>query len=74
MISGLIFRNNAGFANTNSNIESFNATIKRDFTGRRRMSIGISVLINFNNHYARLVINPNISQYIHFHSVIMDKL
>lgn len=27
------------FANTNSNIESFNATIKRDFTGRSRMSI-----------------------------------
>ena len=34
-----IFRNNPGFANTNSNIESFNAAIKRDFTTRRRLSI-----------------------------------
>jgi hypothetical protein len=30
-----IFRNNPGFANTNSNLESFNATIKRDFTNGR---------------------------------------
>ena len=27
-----IFRNKPGYANTNSNLESFNATIKRDFT------------------------------------------
>ena len=34
-----IFRNPPGFANTNSNIESFNATIKRDFTGRKKLKI-----------------------------------
>ena len=34
-----IFRNAPGFANTNSNIESFNATFKRDFTKRIRGSL-----------------------------------
>ena len=34
-----IFRNSPGFANTNSNIESFNATFKRDFTKRIKGSI-----------------------------------
>jgi len=37
-----VFRNPPGFANTNSNIESFNASIKRDFTIRRRMSISVN--------------------------------
>lgn len=34
-----IFRNSPGFANTNSNIESFNATFKRDFTKRIKGSM-----------------------------------
>jgi hypothetical protein len=38
-----IFRNNPGFANTNSNIESFNNVIKRDFTGRRKLSVKVAL-------------------------------
>ena len=38
-----IFRNKPGFANTNSNIESFNATIKRDFTNRKRWTIKLAL-------------------------------
>ena len=34
-----IYHSPPGFANTNSNIESFNATFKRDFTKRRRQNI-----------------------------------
>jgi hypothetical protein len=34
-----IFRNPPGYANTNSNIESFKATLKRDFTGRRKLKV-----------------------------------
>ena len=34
-----IFRNKPGYAKTNSNIESFNAAIKRDFTGRARLNM-----------------------------------
>ena len=34
-----IFRTLPGFATTNSNIESFNSVIKRDFTSRKRQSI-----------------------------------
>ena len=34
-----IFRTPPGFATTNSNIESFNSVIKRDFTSRKRQSI-----------------------------------
>ena len=39
-----IFRNLPGYANTNSNIESFNATIKRDMTLRVKLSM-YSILI-----------------------------
>ena len=38
-----IFHNPPGWSNTNSNIESFNAVIKRDFTLRRRYSVYASV-------------------------------
>jgi hypothetical protein len=34
-----IFRNPLGLANTNSNIENFNAIIKRDFTGKRKLKM-----------------------------------
>ena len=34
-----IYHNEPGYANTNSNIESFNAAIKRDFFKRRRMTV-----------------------------------
>ena len=34
-----IFRNPPGFANTNSNIESFNTTVKCDFTGKRKLKM-----------------------------------
>ena len=34
-----IYHNEPGWANTNSNIESFNAAIKRDFFKRRRMTV-----------------------------------
>ena len=36
-----IFHNPPGYASTNSNIESFNASIKRDFTLRRRLSVAV---------------------------------
>ncbi len=35
----MIYHTPPGFANTNSNIESFNATIKRDFFMRKRLSV-----------------------------------
>jgi len=35
----MIYHTPPGFANTNSNIESFNATIKRDFFTRKRLSV-----------------------------------
>ena len=38
-----IFRNPPGYANTNSNIESFNASIKRDFTFRKKLSVYVAV-------------------------------
>ena len=38
-----IFHNPPGWSNTNSNIKSFNAVIKRDFTLRRRYSVYASV-------------------------------
>lgn len=34
-----IYQNEPGYANSNSNVESFNNVIKRDFTSRRRLSI-----------------------------------
>ena len=34
-----IFRNLPGYANTNSNIESFNATVKRDIIERIKISV-----------------------------------
>ena len=42
-----IFRRSPGYSCANSNIESFNATIKRDFTLRKRMNIK-SVLEKMN--------------------------
>ena len=41
-----IFRNDPGMANTNSNIESYNATVKRDYTLRKRLSV-ITLLDKF---------------------------
>ena len=38
-----IFRNDPGFANTNSNIESFNSTLKRDFTKRFKCSFARAI-------------------------------
>ena len=38
-----IWRNDPGFANTNSNIESFNSTIKRDFTKRWKCSLAKAI-------------------------------
>ena len=38
-----IFRNHPGYPNTKSNIESFNAIIKRDFTERIRLSIANTI-------------------------------
>ena len=38
-----IFRKKTGFTNVQSNIESFNASIKRDHTGRKRMSIKAAI-------------------------------
>jgi hypothetical protein len=38
-----MFHNLLGWSNTNSNIESFNATIKRDFSLRKRCSMWGSV-------------------------------
>lgn len=35
----MIYHSPPGYANTNSNIESFNATIKRDFFFRKRLSV-----------------------------------
>ena len=40
-----IWHNPPGWANTNSNIESFNATIKRDFSLRKRYSVYNSVSV-----------------------------
>jgi hypothetical protein len=40
-----IFHNPPGWSNTHSNIESFNATIKRDFSLRKRYSVwGLLIL------------------------------
>lgn len=39
----LIYHNEPGYANSNSNVESFNNVIKRDFTGRRRLSIKAAI-------------------------------
>ena len=39
-----IFYSLPGYASTNSNIESFNAVIKRDFTFRQKMSIKKSLI------------------------------
>ena len=41
----MIFNNEPGWANTNSNIESFNAVIKRDFFKRKRFSVYGAILI-----------------------------
>ena len=38
-----IWRSDPGFANTNSNLESFNATIKRDFTKRWKCSLAKAI-------------------------------
>jgi len=38
-----MFHNPSGWSNTSSNIESFNATIKRDFSLRKRYSVWGSV-------------------------------
>ena len=38
-----MFHNPPGWSNTNSNIESFNVTIKRDFSLRKRYSVWGSV-------------------------------
>jgi hypothetical protein len=40
----MIYYNEPGYANTNSNIESFNATIKRDFFKRKRFSVYGAIL------------------------------
>ena len=40
----MIYHTPAGWANTNSNIESFNAVIKRDFFKRKRLSVFGAVL------------------------------
>lgn len=38
-----IYHNNSGFANSNSNVESFNIAIKRDFTERKSFNIFVAV-------------------------------
>jgi hypothetical protein len=49
-----IFNNPTGWASTNSNIESFNATIKRDFTFRKRYSVfmSINVIVDMIVYYS----------------------
>ena len=51
-----IFRSYPGYANTNSNIKSFNASIKRDFTLRRRMSVpaAINKIYEIINYYSTI--------------------
>lgn len=38
-----IYHNEPGFANSNSNVESFNSVIKRDFTSRKRLNIIVAL-------------------------------
>ncbi len=49
-----VFTNPPGWANTNSNIESFNATIKRDHSLRRRYSVygSVDVIIQMIEYYS----------------------
>lgn len=59
-----IFNNPPGWANTNSNIESFNATIKRDYSLRRRYSVFGSVdiictmIVYYSSHKKTFHITP----------------
>jgi len=50
-----IYQNEPGFCNTNSNMESFNATVKRDFTKRFQMSIlkTLRILSDLTNYYSK---------------------
>ena len=49
-----IFRTPPGYATTNSNIESFNSVIKRDFTNRKRQSImsAINIIEEIITYYS----------------------
>jgi len=49
-----IYHNPPGFASTNSNIESFNATIKRDFSLRKRYSVysSVNIIQQIINYYS----------------------
>ena len=49
-----IYHSPPGWASTNSNIESFNATIKRDFSLRRRYSVysSVSIIQQIINYYS----------------------
>ena len=49
-----IFHNPPGYPNTNYNIESFNATIKRDFSLRKRYSVfgSVNVIIKMIIYYS----------------------
>ena len=49
-----IFRNKPGFANTNSNLEGFNATVKRDFTDHTSFHISgaIRIIGDIIAHYS----------------------
>ena len=54
-----IFRNHPGYPNTNSNIESFNAIVKRDITERIKLSVSEVMtklrilIINYSTKHAK---------------------
>ena len=66
-----IYHNPPGWSNTNSNIESFNATIKRDFSLRRRYTVygSVNIIKEIISYYSVntdiFQLNPRFEQKIH---------
>jgi hypothetical protein len=58
-----IFRTPPGYAITNSNIESFNSVIKRDFTNRKRQSImsAINIIEEIITYYSTHGLNFSVA-------------
>lgn len=69
-----IFRNKPGFANTNSNVESFNNVIKRDFTNRRKLSVKAAldtineIITYYSNNDIDFAKKPNFNQKMLLHA------
>jgi hypothetical protein len=74
-----IFRTPPGYATTNSNIESFNATVKRDFTNRKRQSIMNAINIveeiitYYSTHYQTFSVSPRYNYKLKTQALKVDK-